>query len=95
MLAGPGANTPPATTTNDGQFTVCTTTTGCPTDGSETNLALVETRVDVRVTADGYQAYSANDVLTSALQTITLSPLGRPFKGTVAFDPVLNLADQI
>lgn len=86
-------STPPATTTSNGDFTVCTTTTGCPTDGSATNLALVEARVDVRVTANGYQAYSATDVPTSALQTITLSPLGTSFKGSVAFDPTLSLAD--
>ncbi len=86
-----GVSTPQATTTAAlGAFTVCTTSVGCPTDGSATNLPLVEQRVDVRVTADGYVPYSATDVATSALQTLTLTPLGTSFRATVAFNPDLG-----
>ena len=42
-------------------------------------LPLVQQRVDVTVTAPGFQSFSAADVPTSALATITLSPAGVSF----------------
>ena len=50
-------------------------------------LPLVQSRVDVTVTAPGFQPFSAADVPTSDLSTITLTPAGVPFSGTLAFVP--------
>ena len=53
-------------------------------------LPLVQPRVDVTVTAPGFQPFSAADVPTSDLATITLTPAGVPFSGTLAFVPGLD-----
>ncbi len=78
--------TPPAVTNGSGAFTVCTVQAGCPA-GTGTYLPLVTARVDVQVTADGYEPYSATDVPTSALAAITLNPTGVAFTGRVQLDP--------
>ncbi|GEK21456.1 carboxypeptidase regulatory-like domain-containing protein [Cellulomonas xylanilytica] len=82
-----------AVTPAEGVFTVCTGGTCLEETTSPDStilLPLVQPRVDVTVTADGFQPFSASDVPTSALATITLSPAGVAFSGTMAFDPVLT-----
>ena len=74
---------PSATTTSAGRFTVCTAASGCPTTSDVTPLALVENRMDVRVTADGYEPFAQNGIDTTTTAPITLTPIGRPFTGQV------------
>ena len=75
-----------ATTTSTGRFTVCTAASGCPTDGDVTALALVENRMDVRVTAPGYEPYAQNALDTTTTAPITLVPTGRAFTGSVVLE---------
>ena len=86
------AITPPAAPNPDpnagtGRFTICTDGGACPEEstspGSTMVLPLVQPRVDVTVTAPGFQPFSAADVPTSDLATITLTPAGVPFSGTL------------
>ncbi|ROS21777.1 carboxypeptidase-like regulatory domain-containing protein [Cellulomonas sp. PhB150] len=86
--------TPAAVTTSTGDFTVCTATSGCPTTPSTTALALIETRMDIRVTADGFADYSANGVDTTTLAPITLTPLGRTFTGAVTLEQAVDAATE-
>ncbi|WP_456786628.1 carboxypeptidase regulatory-like domain-containing protein [Cellulomonas sp. P5_C5] len=83
-----------ATTPIEGAFTICTDGGACPEEATSPDstmvLPLVQPRVDVTVTAAGFQSFSAADVPTSALATITLSPAGVPFSGTLAFVPGLD-----
>jgi len=71
------------TTTSNGNFTVCTDVVGCATSATTTALPLVEDRVDLTITATGFQDYTANDVPTSDLAIITLTPSGVHFDGQV------------
>jgi len=73
---------PVATTDGTGRFTVCTTGS-CSSDPSVTVLALVEKRMNVRVTADGYADFSVNGLDVESTAPITLTPLGRAFSGSV------------
>jgi hypothetical protein len=79
-----------------GTFTVCTDRGACPelatSPDSTVQLSLVQPRVDVTVSAPGFQTFQAADVLVSSLATITLTPTGVPFAGTLGFDPVLDAA---
>lgn len=85
-----------------GRFTICTDGGACPEEstspGSTMVLPLVQPRVDVTVTAPGFQPFSAADVPTSDLATLTLTPAGVPFAGTLAFVPGLDataMADAV
>lgn len=84
--------TPVAVTTSTGRFTVCTAASGCSTDPEVTALALVENRMDVRVTADGYEPYAQNGVDTTTTAPITLTPTGRAFTGNVVLEGSTNPA---
>ena len=81
-----------ATTPVQGTFTICTDGACAEAINSPAStmvLPLVQERVDVTVTAPGFQPFSAVDVSTDDLQTITLSPAGVSFYGSLAFDPAL------
>ncbi|KQR12095.1 carboxypeptidase regulatory-like domain-containing protein [Cellulomonas sp. Leaf334] len=83
-----------AVTPVEGAFTICTDGGACPEEvtspASTMVLPLVQPRVDVTVTAPGFQPFSAVDVPTSALATLTLSPAGVAFSGTLSFVPGLD-----
>jgi len=88
-----------ATTTNAGKLTVCTDVVGCQTSSSTTALPLVEDRVDVTITATGFQDYTATDVPTSDLAIITLTPSGVHFDGKITLtglaDPTASSTDTL
>lgn len=98
----PVRETASAVTPVEGAFTICTDGGACPEEVtsplSTMVLPLVQPRVDVTVTAPGFQPFSAVDVPTSALATITVSPAGVAFSGNLTFVPGLDataLADAV
>lgn len=81
-----------ATATSTGMFSVCTDQTSpcwASLDTSVLKLALVESLVDVEVSAVGYVPLTLTGIPLSQLQLITVAPLGVHFWGTVAFNPAL------
>jgi hypothetical protein len=84
-----------AETTDTGGFSVCTVTDDCdPADATldplhrhSINLRLVESNVDVQVSATGYQTLVRTGVPLSSLGSLILEPSGVSFNGSLALSP--------
>jgi hypothetical protein len=90
--AAPLRSSATATTNATGYFALCTDPTNpcnAAVDGSVMTLPLVESVVDVEVTAAGYAPLTMTGIPLSQLQTITVSPLGVHFWGAVSFVPAV------
>jgi len=74
-----------------GAFEVCTTGgvngQACPTDAHVADVPLVEPRMDVAITRTGFADLRARGVSTENLAPFVLTPLGKPFRGTVRVEP--------
>src|SRR5690606_13020556 len=66
----------------------CTTTPSCADQPNERYLPLVESPVDITVTADGFETYDASSVPAASLDTITLQPTPICFNAELVFDGV-------